>query len=75
MLQKGLVRREGSNYRAALSLTELGKKAAEQVCQRAALAVDMAGQGFSSEERDVFYHVLETVTANLQELSKTGIPE
>ena len=75
MVEKGIVRREGNNYRAALYLTEDGQQAAEQVCRRAALAVELAGQGFSPEDREIFYRVLETVTTNLQELSKEGMPE
>ncbi len=75
MLEKGFVRREGSNYRAALYLTESGRQAAELVCCRAARGVALAGQGFSEEDREVFYRVLETVTANLQDLSKEGMPE
>ena len=75
MLEKGIIRREGSNYRAGLYLTEAGRKAAEHVCHRAALAVDLAGQGFSAEDRAIFYRVLETITANLQDLSKEGIPD
>ena len=75
MLEKGIVRREGSNYRAGLYLTEIGRQAAEHVCHRAALAVELAGQGFSPEDRAIFYRVLETITANLQDLCKEGMPE
>ena len=75
MIRKGLVHREGNNYRAALYLTPEGRVAAEHVCHRAALAVELAGQGFSGEDREVFYRVLGTITANLQNLSKEGIPE
>ena len=76
--KKGLVRKEavGENlYRARLLLTEEGKRAAEHVQQRAALAVELAGSGMSEEEREVFYRCLERITANLQTLSKDGIPQ
>lgn len=76
--EKGLVRREGVNrnlYRARLLLTKEGQTAAQQVCLRAAVAVEHAGKGFSQEYRDVFYGVLETITQNMQTLCKEGIPE
>lgn len=75
--QKGLVRREavgGNRYRARLLLTEEGKQAAEQVQGRAALAVELAGSGMTEDEREVFYRCLERITANLQTLSREGLP-
>lgn len=76
--RKGLVRKEavGNNlYRAKLLLTEEGKKAAEHVRDRAAVAVELAGSGMTDEEREVFYRCLERITTNLQELSRDGLPE
>ena len=76
--KKGLVRKEavgGNLYRARLLLTEEGKRAAEHVQQRAAIAVELAGSGMSEEERDIFYRCLERITANLQTLSKEGLPQ
>ncbi len=76
--KKGLVRKEavgGNLYRAKLLLTEEGKQAAEHVKQRAAVAVELAGSGMSEEEREVFYRCLELITANLQTLSKDGLPQ
>ena len=76
--KKGLVRREtvgGNLYRARLMLTEDGKQAAKHVRERAATAVELAGAGLSNEEREAFYTVLEHIAANLQKLSKDGIPE
>lgn len=75
MIRKGLVVREGGNYRAELRLTESGKAAAEMVCRRAAVAVEHAGKGFSQEKRETFYQVLGTITENLQTLSKEGLPK
>ena len=75
--KKGLVRKEaqgGNLYRAKLLLTEEGRKAAEQVQQRAAVAVELAGSGMSEDEREVFYRCLERITSNLQMLSKDGLP-
>ena len=76
--KKGLVRKEavGDNlYRAKLLLTDEGKQAAEHVQQRAALAVELAGTGMSNADREVFYRCLESITANLQKLSKEGLPQ
>lgn len=76
--EKGLVRREAVSdnlYRARLLLTDEGRRAAEQVQKRAALAVELAGSGMTQQEREVFYRCLELITANLQTLSKAGLPE
>lgn len=78
MEQKGLVRREGAGsklYRALLTLTEEGEIAARHVCQRASLAVECAGSGYSDADREIFWQVLDTIASNLQTLSKEGIPE
>ena len=75
--KKGLVRREavgGNRYRARLLLTQEGRKAAEHVQQRAALAVELAGAGMTDADRDVFYRCLEQITANLQTLCREGLP-
>ena len=75
MEAKGLIRREGKYYRALLKLTEKGIEAAARVGERASVAVEYAGRGFSEEYREIFYQVLETITANLQTLSREGIPQ
>jgi len=77
MEKKGLVRREGVGgnlYRARLLLTDEGRRAAEHVRERAAIAVELAGAGLSNETREIFYNALEQITANLQTLSKEGLP-
>lgn len=76
--EKGLVEKhvvDGSLYRGLLVLTEEGKVAAEQVCRRASRAVEMAGKDLTDETREIFYKALESIAANLHELSKEGIPE
>ena len=76
--KKGLVRKEavgGNLYRAKLLLTDDGKLAAEHVQGRAALAVELAGSGMTDAERETFYRCLERITANLQTLSKEGLPQ
>ena len=56
-------------------MTDEGKAAARHVQQRAALAVELAGAGLSDSDREVFYRSLELITANLQTLSKEGLPQ
>lgn len=76
--QKGLVQKiaVGKNmYRAKLLLTQKGKDAAEQVRKRAALAVELAGNGLTDSERETFYKALGIITENLQQLSKEGLPQ
>ena len=76
--EKGLVKKQvvgGSLYRGKLQLTDEGKIAAEQVCRRASRAVELAGKDLGESERDIFYRALESITANLRELCKEGIPE
>ena len=76
--EKGLVVKlsvDGSRYRGLLVLTEEGKIAAEHVCNRAARAVEMAGQNLTDDMRTNFYQALESITVNLKTLSKDGIPE
>lgn len=76
MVEKGLVQREGgSQYRALLKLTESGLQAADNVSECARVAVEHAGGGISDADREVFYAVLESITVNLQNLSKEGLPE
>lgn len=73
---KGLVKREGdSQYRALLTLTVEGERAADHVSDRARVAVEHAGSGITDEHREIFYSTLESITMNLQTLSKEGLPE
>lgn len=76
MQEKGLVVREkGNSYRAKILLTELGIQAAEHVCRRASVAVELAGRDVSDEDRAVFYQSLASITENLRTLSRQGLPE
>lgn len=72
--KKGMIYREGNLYRALLKLTDRGREAAAHVGERAGIAVEYAGKGFPGEHREIFYQVLETITTNLQALTKEGIP-
>lgn len=76
--KKGLVTKESAHqnhYRAAFKLTEEGKMIAEHVRERANLAVELAGKDLSDDKRAVFYEVLESITINLKDLSKEGLPQ
>ena len=76
MEKKGLVVRElenGSGYRAKIRLTEEGKKATYELRERIKLAVEKGGSGLSDEEREHFYHALQVIAKNLQEISKEGL--
>ncbi len=78
MEEKGLVRKEGEHqnrYGGLFSLTAEGEAAAEHVSSKASRAVEIAGKDLTEEQRVIFYHALESITANLRELSKDGIPE
>lgn len=78
MEKKGLVLKEGIHqnlYRGVFKLTKTGKKAAEFVKERVELAVEITGKDLTEQTRDVFYKALESVSGNLCELSKKGLPE
>jgi len=78
MEQKGLVTREGmakSMYRNILKLTEEGAAAAEFVCQRIMVAVELASKGLDDMRRTVFYEALELIAGNLRKISTEGLPD
>ena len=76
--EKGLAQKkdvQGSLYRGLWVLTDEGMHAAQQVSMRASKAVELAGKDLTDETRNIFYQALESITSNLTELSKDGIPE
>ena len=76
--KKGLAQKkvvDGSLYRGLWVLTDEGKSAARQVSLRASRAVELAGKDLTDETRGMFYQALESIAANLTELTKDGIPE
>lgn len=76
MQEKGLITRDSvNNYRAKVKLTNQGIAVVELISRRIAVAVEYAAQGYESDQRAVFYQVLDAVTDNLRQLSKTGLPE
>ena len=77
MEDRGLIVRESGKariYKVALRLTEAGRSAAQFVCERAEAAVESGGQGLAEEERAVLYAALDRIAANLEIISKEGIP-
>ena len=75
--KKGLVTRtdpDAKAYRALLTLTSTGREIAGQINTKAKAAVEQASCGLPEEKRIIFYEALELITANLQRLSKEGIP-
>ena len=78
MEEKGLVEKQGITqnlYRAKLTLTAEGSRAAAHISKRAGLAVEMGGSGLSENERKTFYDALELIASNLSAISKDGLPE
>ena len=67
--------RNGSRYRASLTLTEQGMAAADAVVEKARLAVELAGTGFDETEREVFYRVLSIIAGNLHKLCREGLKQ
>lgn len=67
--------RNGSRYRAKLFLTEQGHIVAGTVVEKVRQAVELAGVGFSEEEREVFYRVLSIISGNLHRLCQDGLPQ
>ena len=57
-------------YNAKLTLTELGKQAAERIKGMAMSFQERAGAGISKEELAVFYATLEKLHHNLDKLSE-----
>lgn len=77
MEAKGLLVKEGGNknqYRALLRLTHAGRNAAEQINQRARVAVEFGGKGLTPEKREIFYSALDQIVSNLETLSQEGLP-
>ena len=57
---------EGRHYRTALTLTEQGRAITRQMDEKIMHIVAAAAQGYTKEERVVFYRVLLQISENLQ---------
>ena len=76
--KKGLVIKEGGHqnrYNGAVRLTDEGKRVAEFVRRRACLAVAISGSSLTDEARAILYQTLETISENLRNISKNGLPD
>ena len=78
MEEKGLIKRTSVNknvYRALLTLTNDGKKVADQIKGLADIAVSRASAGISDADREIFYTAIERIAENLQNISESGLTE
>lgn len=62
----------GRRYRVLISLTEQGRAVTEQMDAKIIEAVMTGAQGYSQEEREIFYRVLLQVADNLQAAYSNG---
>ena len=77
MTEKGLichVGRDDKKYKARMQLTDDGKKAADFVAGRARAAVEAVGRELSDELRAALYFSLDSISKNLEEICRDGIP-
>ena len=73
---KGLVAKDGigsNRYRGCLRLTAEGQAVAKELSLRTELAVELAGEGLTEENRRIFYESLDTITKNLRRISQEGL--
>ena len=73
---EGLLERctkDGTRYRALLRLTQQGMAAAQQVQERAELAVEKAGSGMTDAQRVGFYEVLNLIAGHLKVICEEGL--
>ena len=78
MEEKGLVTRSSGSarlYKARITLTDEGKRAADYVSQRARAAVKAVGSELDDSDRAALYSMLDFIAARLHTLSKEGIPD
>ena len=74
--ENGLVERCGEGvYKKKIRLTDKGREIANVINERAKKAVELGGSTLTDEEREIFYKVLGTISNNLKDLSRKGIPE
>lgn len=74
--QRGYITRQGDGdnmYRATLTLTDSGKKLAQELSAIALEAVKRADEGLTESARAQFYATLELFTKNLYNITKDGI--
>ncbi len=60
---------------ATPKLTPRGHELAAQIRERAAKALDLAGQGITDEMRENMYHCLDLIAANMRGICEDGLME
>ncbi|MDO5292075.1 MAG: MarR family transcriptional regulator [bacterium] len=53
-------------YRTLIKLTKEGRTVCEKINEKIGRVVENSGEGFSEEEREVFYRVLSVIAENLE---------
>ena len=73
----GIVVRNGAdaNYRVRFILTDKGREVATALADKARVAISCISELNDERERELFYRALETIAANLERLSVSGIPD
>ena len=77
MEELGFVVRDGEagSYRTPLRLTSQGRRAAEEISERARIAMECGGEGLSDEQRMELYRMLSVISDNLRAITRTGLPD
>lgn len=61
-----IMKASNSRYRARLILTERGNEIALGIASRAMEVISFVGKDISEEEREIFYHSLDSISKNLE---------
>lgn len=75
---RGIITKDGSHqnrYGGVFRLTANGRVITEKIRSRASKAVEIAGADLTDEQREIFYNALGSIAANIQKMSKEGLPE
>lgn len=64
---------DGPRYRVTPKLTPRGRALADQLRARAAVALDLAGQGITDEMRENMYHCLDLIASNMRGICEEGL--
>ena len=60
-----IMKLSGNRYRAKLILTERGSEIATGIARRAMDVITFVGKDISEDEREIFYHSLDSISQNL----------
>jgi DNA-binding MarR family transcriptional regulator len=66
---------DGKRYRSRLYLTQRGKEVADNVNHLVHTAVSKASEGYDTESREIFVHVLNLIAGNLQSICRNGLED